>query len=365
MALLSVRDLRVRFPRHDGVARAVDGVSLELEPGEIVGIVGESGSGKSSLALALLRLLPRHASVEATALAFEGGDLLRLEESRLRTLRGSRMAMVFQEPGTALNPVYSVGAQVAEVVRVHERVSRPAAWARAVEALREVGLSEPERSAHRYPHELSGGMQQRVIIAMALVLRPALLIADEPTSGLDPTVQAQILDLLQELQQRLGMAMLLISHDLGVVAEMTQRVLVMYGGQLIEELATADLFTRAHHPYTEALVRAAPSLAGTTYARLTALPGAPPTAGCWPSGCRFHPRCPCAWGRCSSDAPPLYSLGPGHRSRCHLVDEPRHRRPDPASALASNQVASAASSIASPVVTERAHAPPSDPASTS
>ena len=323
--LLRVEQLRTWFHTRSGVARAVDGVSFDVFPGETVGVVGESGCGKSVTALSLLRLIdPPGRIEEGSRIEFEGRDLLTASDEEIRKVRGNRMAMVFQEPMTALNPVFTVGDQIAEVARVHDRASRKVAWERAVEMLSLVGIPAPRERASQYPHEMSGGMRQRVLIAMALVMRPALLIADEPTTALDVTIQAQILELLADLQQRLGTAILLITHDLGVVAEAASRVLVMYGGQIVEQAPVRDLFARPAHPYTEGLMRAMPRV-GQGRERLETIPGSVPPPTAWPSGCRFRDRCPYAWERCEREAPAL--LGPlPHLARCHLLDEPDRRQ---------------------------------------
>ncbi len=321
--LLSIRDLRVTFQTDGPPARAVDGVSIDVAQGETVGVVGESGCGKSATALSILRLIRPPGEIDSRSVVeFEGTDMMRLEPRDLRAIRGNRIGMVFQEPASALNPVYSVGWQIAEVVRVHTRARRGEAWARAVETLREVGVPAPEERAHHYPHQLSGGTRQRVMIAMALVQHPALLIADEPTSALDVTIQAQILALLVELRRRLGMAMVLISHDLGVVAAIATRVIVMYAGLVVEEAPVAALFTAPQHPYTIGLLRAVPRLDVTDApnARLATIPGTVPPATAWPAGCRFRDRCAFAWERCATELPPLYQIGAGHVSRCHLAD---------------------------------------------
>ncbi len=332
--LLAVRDLQVAFPGAAGPAHAVDGASFTVAPGETVCLVGESGCGKSVTALALLGLVPPPGRIEpGSSIRFEGRELLGLPERELRALRGHRIAMVFQEPATALNPVLSVGEQVAEVVRAHTPASRREAWDRAVAMLGLVGIADPAARARQYPHQLSGGMRQRVMIAMALVLEPRLLIADEPTTALDVTVQAQVLDLLRDLRARTGLALLLITHDLGVVAEMADRVLVMYAGQVVEEAPVRALFATPAHPYTEGLLAAVPA-PGRHGEPLRAIPGSVPAAGAWPSGCRFHDRCAHAWERCATESPVLVQVGPAHRARCHLVEEPERRQPPPGAAPA-------------------------------
>jgi len=323
--LLSVEELRTYFRTSAGVARAVDGVSFSIAANESVGVVGESGCGKSVTSLSLLRLIQRPGTIEpGSKIEFEGTDLLSLDDESMRKIRGNRIAMIFQEPMTALNPVFTVGAQLAEVPRVHESISRRDAWARAVEMLGTVGIPDPAERAHAYPHQLSGGMRQRVMIGMALMLSPALLIADEPTTALDVTIQAQILELLAELRARTSMSVLLITHDLGVVAESTSRVIVMYAGEIVEQAGVRELFAKPHHPYTEGLMAAMPR-AGTKRERLTVIPGAVPSPYEWPGGCRFHERCPYAWERCEREHPPLYEIGAGHVSRCHLAVEPERR----------------------------------------
>ncbi|HEX6534896.1 MAG TPA: ABC transporter ATP-binding protein [Gemmatimonadaceae bacterium] len=323
--LLEVRDLRTWFHTRAGVARAVDGVSFDVQPHETVGVVGESGCGKSVTSLSILRLIQPPGRIEpGSRITFEGRDLLALGEAEMRAIRGNRISMIFQEPMTSLNPVFTIGDQIAEVARVHARVSRREAWDRAVEMLGVVGIPAPADRAREYPHQLSGGMRQRVMIAMALVMNPALLIADEPTTALDVTIQAQILELLAELQQRFGMSILLITHDLGVIAETASRVLVMYAGEVVEEAAVETLFASAHHPYTEGLLAAMPRL-GEERERLAVIPGTVPPPTRWPTGCRFHDRCPYAWDRCAAEHPPLYQIGPGHVSRCHLAEEPGRR----------------------------------------
>ncbi len=324
--LLAVHDLRVSFNTDVGLARAVDGVSFTVDAGETVGLVGESGSGKSLTALSLLRLIPRGGLLAPTSrVEFEGTDVLRLSEPALRTLRGRRMAMVFQEPMTALNPVLTVGDQVSEVVRVHTKRSGSDAWTLAVDMLASVGIPDAASRARQYPHELSGGMRQRVMIAMALILEPALLIADEPTTALDVTIQAQILELLRELRERTGMAVLLITHDLGVIAEMASRVLVMYAGEVVEEAPVDTIFNSPAHPYTEGLLAAVPTL-DIAHDRLQTIPGTVPPATHWPTGCRFRDRCSFAWERCATHSPALTQISSQHRARCHLIQEPERRQ---------------------------------------
>lgn len=323
--LLAVNDLRTYFRDGAAIARAVDGVSFDITRGETVAVVGESGSGKSVTALSILRLIRNPGMIQpGSGLMFEGRDLLALNEPDMRSIRGNRIAMIFQEPMSALNPVLTVGEQIAEVVRVHTDASRHEAWDRAIEMLALTGMSAPRDRAGEYPHQMSGGMRQRVMIAMALVLRPALLIADEPTTALDVTIQAQILELLQRLQQQLGMAVLLITHDLGVVAEVADRVVVMYGGEVVERATVTELFAAPQHPYTEGLMSAMPRL-GQKTERLATIPGVVPPSTAWPSGCRFRDRCSYAWDRCASEHPPLYPTGDNHQSRCHLAVEPLRR----------------------------------------
>jgi peptide/nickel transport system ATP-binding protein len=323
--LLQIENLRTFFYGDGSVARAVDGVSFSIGSGETIGLVGESGCGKSVTALSVLRLVRPPGRIEpASRILFEGRDLVTLDERNLRAVRGARIAMVFQEPMTALNPVFTVGEQIAEVVRIHGKASRREAWKRAVDMLQIVGIPAPEQRAKEYPHQLSGGMRQRVVIAMALVMNPALVIADEPTTALDVTIQAQILELLQQLQSRFGTSILLITHDLGVVAETVSRVIVMYGGEIVEEAQVKTLFADPHHPYTEGLLAAMPRL-GVARERLRTIPGTVPPPTRWPTGCRFHDRCPYAWERCTTEHPPLYQIGSAHVSRCHLAEEPERR----------------------------------------
>jgi oligopeptide/dipeptide ABC transporter ATP-binding protein len=327
--LLRVRDLKTYFvtDRGAGTARAVDGVSFDLQPGETLGIVGESGCGKTVTSLSILRLIPEPPGHirPGSYIEFEGRNLLSLAPKELRAIRGNRIAMIFQEPMTSLNPVLTIGDQVAEAAIVHQRLSRRAARARAIEMLQQVGIPDPGSRVDDYPHQLSGGMRQRVMIAMALICHPQILIADEPTTALDVTIQAQILELLARLQQQLGMAVLLITHDLGVVAGSADRVVVMYAGQVVESAPTPELFARPRHPYTEGLMASIPRL-DRPRERLHSIPGSVPAATAWPAGCRFHPRCPFAWEKCRTEEPPLLDTEiAGHTARCWLVAEPGRR----------------------------------------
>ena len=324
--LLELRDLAVQFTGPDGVARAVDGIDLTVGEGETVGLVGESGCGKSVTTLAILRLVepPGHIA-HGSSVRLEGRDLLALGPKEIRAVRGNHVALVFQDPLSALNPVLRIGAQIAEAIRAHEAVTRSTARWRAVEMLAAVGIPDAERRAAAYPHQLSGGMRQRVVLAMALACRPKLLLADEPTTALDVTIQAEILELLDGLQRKLGMAVLLVTHNLGIVAERTRRVYVMYAGQIVEEAPTGRLFAQPTHPYTEGLLAAIPRLEERRE-RLRAIPGQVPPATAWPAGCRFHPRCPHAWERCRVDQPPLLEAAAGHKARCWLVEEPMRRK---------------------------------------
>ena len=328
--LLSIRDLRTWFYTESGVARAVDGVSFDIGAAETLGIVGESGCGKSVTALSILRLIQPPGRIETgSVIEFEGKDIVTLGDDEIRDIRGNRISMIFQEPMSALNPVFTVGDQVAEVARVHARMSRKDAWDRAVEMLALTGIPDAESRARQYPHQLSGGMRQRVLIAMALMMKPALVIADEPTTALDVTIQAQILDLLVDLQKKIGTSILMITHDLGVIAETASRVIVMYAGEVVEEAEVDELFARPQHPYTEGLMHSMPHI-GHDQERLNVIPGTVPAPTEWPAGCRFRERCPYSWDRCGSEHPPLYQIGTAHVSRCHLAIEPgRRNNPHP------------------------------------
>ena len=318
-ALLSVRGLKVHFPVREGVVRAVDGVDFHVAVGETLGIVGESGSGKTVASLSLLRLPPPPARIVAGEIRFEGQDLLALPEAAVQRVRGRRMAMVFQNPATSLNPVASIGSQLSEILRWHTGLQRKAALARVAELLGLVGIADPAARLRQFPHELSGGMRQRVGIARALLCEPALLLADEPTTALDVTIQAQILDLLVDLRQRLSMALVLVTHDMGVVARMADRITVMYAGRVCETADAATLFRAPLHPYTRALLEGVPRL-DHSYARgkrrLPSIGGRPPDLLHPPAGCRFHARCPEAIADCARILPREHAVAPGHTVSC-------------------------------------------------
>ncbi len=331
--LLSVRDLRMGFVSGRRVLTAVDGVGFELRAGETLALLGESGCGKSATALALLRLLPAAGRILGGAVEFAGRDLLQLPESAMRAVRGGGMAMIFQEPATSLNPVLTVGRQIGEVLERHAGLAGASARARALELLAAVGIADPQRRLDEYPFQLSGGMKQRVMIAVALAGDPRLLVADEPTTALDVTIQAQILDLLRRLQAERGMGLLLITHDLGVVAQMATRVGVMYAGELVEEAPRAAFFAAPRHPYTQKLFAALPDLTRRG-GHLETIPGQVPSLAAMPAGCRFAARCPHAWARCRDESPQWSELAPGHRMRCHLAEEPERAAPPVARAEA-------------------------------
>ena len=331
--LLRVRDLRTSFHTEEGVVRAVDGVSFDIGRGETLGIVGESGCGKSVTALSLMRLIPEPPGrIEAgSVLEFQADgrvdDLARAGEARMREIRGNEIGMIFQEPMTSLNPVFRIGDQITESLRRHRGMSAGEARTRAIELLELVGIPAPTQRVDEYPHQLSGGMRQRVMIAIALSCEPRLLLADEPTTALDVTIQAQILALIKRLQEELGMAVVLITHDMGVVAETCDRVVVMYAGQVVEEGAVDDLFHDPRHPYTVGLLGSIPRIEQRVD-QLTVIPGLVPSPTAWPSGCRFADRCPHAWQKCVDSPPPLVDLGPGRGSRCWLEQHPERRAPD-------------------------------------
>ena len=319
--LLSIRDLRTYFTSSDGVARAVDGVSYDIYPSETLAVVGESGCGKSVTAFSIMRLIPSPPGkiVSGEAL-FNGRDLLALSEAEMRKVRGNDVSMIFQEPMTSLNPILTIGQQIVETVLEHESRTKAEAREMAIDMLARVGIPSPEKRVDEYPHQLSGGMKQRAMIAMALVCRPKLLIADEPTTALDVTIQAQILDLLRELQAEFQMSVLLITHDLGVVAEVADRVVVMYAGKIAETADVVDLFENPRHPYTRALFRSLPSLEARR-AALEVIPGSVPNPLEFPSGCRFRTRCPLARRWCAENEPPLIDVGNAHLVACPFHEE--------------------------------------------
>jgi len=322
MSLLEIRNLRTHFKTPHGTVRAVDDVSLDIGSGDVLGIVGESGCGKSVLALSILHLLPMPPAFFAGGkIIFEGRDLLQAAAEEVRKIRGNRISMIFQEPMSALNPVFTIGNQLSEVFRVHWSLGGSEALAKSVEMLEKVGVPAPHRRVREYPYQLSGGMRQRVMIAMALACRPALLIADEPTTALDVTIQAQILDLMGQLRAELGTAIVMISHDLGVIAETADRVAVMYTGQIMESADTLSLFATPLHPYTRGLMKAIPSLAADAdQTELYEIAGVVPSLSDLPAGCPFNPRCPQVDAICCQEKPVLREVADGHRVACWMVD---------------------------------------------
>jgi oligopeptide/dipeptide ABC transporter ATP-binding protein len=322
--LLEVKNLKTYFYTEDGVVRAVDGVSFEVYPGEVLGLVGESGCGKSVTSLSIMRLISKPGRIDEGGIFLDGENLLELPEDEMIKVRGNRISMIFQQPQTALNPVFKVGDQLAEVLDVHQDLGKDAGWKRAVALLKMVGVPDPERRAEAYPHELSGGMAQRVMIAMALACVPELLIADEPTTALDVTIQAQILDLMRDLRREMGTSVILITHDLGVVAEMAERVAVMYAGEIVEQTDVNTLFDQPLHPYTQGLIGSIPIL-GEIKERLDVIPGSVPNLVNLPPGCRFAPRCQArfkyACTICAEVKPELEEVKPGHLVRCWLYQD--------------------------------------------
>jgi len=319
--LLDVKGLKTHFFSDDGVSPAVDGVDFHVRRGETLGVVGESGCGKSVTALSIMRLIPDPPGrIVAGRILFEGRDLLDLSADQMRAIRGNRISMIFQEPMTSLNPVYTIGNQIAEAVRLHQKLSPPDALDRSLEMLKRVGIPAPERRVHEYPHQLSGGMRQRAMIAMALACNPALLIADEPTTALDVTIQAQILDLMGDLKTELSTAIILITHDLGVIAESAARVVVMYAGKVVEEADVIRIFEEPLHPYTAGLLQSIPRIdqRKTKKERLTEIKGVVPIPSQLPPGCAFHPRCPEAMEICLREAPQLKAAADGQQVRCWL-----------------------------------------------
>jgi peptide/nickel transport system ATP-binding protein len=320
-AILEVKNLRTSFPTERGFVHAVDNVSFNVRKGEALALVGESGCGKSVTATSIMRLVAPPGRITAGEVRFKGKNLADLSERDMRTVRGNDIAMVFQEPMTSLNPVFKIGAQVAEAVRIHNKVSKKEAWKRAGEMLELVSIPDPIKRLDDYPHQLSGGMRQRVMIAMALSCDPELLIADEPTTALDVTIQAQIMELLASLQQRLGLAILLITHDLGVVAEFCERVVVMYTGRVVEESPVRELFAAPAHPYTRGLLKSLPSVSAADPSaphRLPTIKGMVPPISNLPRGCKFNPRCPEVMDICLGNEPARMIVSPGHDARCYL-----------------------------------------------
>ena len=317
--LLEVRNLSTHYVSARGtrVTRAVDDVTLTLEAGATLGIVGESGSGKTTLALSLLRVLPPAGRIVSGEISFEGEDLLRKSNAEMRRIRGKRIAMILQDPMASLNPLFTVGDQIAEPIRVHDGASRRSAWSRAQELLKAVRIAAPETRVREYPHQLSGGMRQRIVGAIAISCEPRVLIADEPTTSLDLTIQAQYLKLLRDLQRSHNLALIFITHNLGIVAKMCDQVAVMYGGRLVESGPVARIYNAPAHPYTRALLESIPRL-GDSRTRLTAIDGQPPDPAALPGGCAFHPRCPKVMDRCRAEAPPEFSVANAHTSRCWL-----------------------------------------------
>jgi peptide/nickel transport system ATP-binding protein len=316
--LLEVKDLRVHFPTEDGIVKAVDGITFSIQPGETLGIVGESGSGKTVSFLTIMGLVTaRQANITGQVL-YRGQDLLTMPDDELRKIRGASMSMIFQDPMTSLHPFYKVGDQISEAIRAHQSVSKKEGAEQAVEMLRRVGIPRPEERAKQFPHEFSGGMRQRAMIAMALSLNPDLLIADEPTTALDVTVQAQILDLIDRLKSEFNAAVAIITHDLGVVAEHCDNIQVMYAGKIVETGDGKDIYYRSHHPYTWGLLRSIPRLDTRSDERLVPIKGLPPSLIHVPSGCSFHPRCPYVMDVCRTEVPPLVPADGHHASACHL-----------------------------------------------
>jgi len=319
--LLEIRDLSTHYVSARGtrVVRAVEDVALRLEAAETLGLVGESGSGKTTLALSILRLLPPAARIVRGEIRFEGADLLTKSNAEMRKIRGKRIAMILQDPMASLNPLFTIGDQVAEPIRVHEGTGRRAAWGKAGDLLRAVRIASPETRLTEYPHQMSGGMRQRIVGAIAISCGPRLLIADEPTTSLDLTIQAQYLSLLRDLQRAHRLAMIFITHNLGIVARMCDVVAVMYAGRIVESGAVREIFNTPAHPYTRALLESIPRL-GDAQERLAAIDGQPPDPAALPAGCAFHPRCPKAMDRCREADPPPFTVAPGHSTRCWLWD---------------------------------------------
>lgn len=319
--MLEVKNLKAYLDTPAGIVKAVDGVSFSLKAGETIGIVGESGSGKSVLALSLMQLNPSPpAFYPQGEIVFEGRNLLEMREKELRKIRGNDIAMIFQDPMSSLNPIFKIGVQLVEAIRTHQNMSRKEAEKKAIEMLDDVGISDPERRMNDYPHQLSGGMRQRIMIAIALACRPKLLIADEPTTALDVTIQAQILELMKGIQKKYGTAIIIITHDLGVVAQLADKIVVMYSGRIVEEGTTAAIFYRTSMPYTWSLLRSMPRIDSTTRERLIPIQGQPPNLLAPPEGCNFSPRCPFATPNCLKVDPTLTDRGNGHHTACILSE---------------------------------------------
>jgi oligopeptide/dipeptide ABC transporter ATP-binding protein len=326
--LLEVENLQTHFPTRAGLVKAVNDVSFHIDEGELLGLVGESGCGKSITALSIMKLIGAPGRIAGGSIKFKGEELTTASNERLREIRGNDIAMIFQDPMTSLNPVYTVGEQIAEALRLHRKLDKKAAWTAAIDALREVAMPSPERRVNDYPHQLSGGMRQRVMIAMALACDPELLIADEPTTALDVTIQAQILELLDELRKTRKLAVLLITHDLGVVAEVADRVAVMYTGKIVEESAVEEIFRQPKHPYTQGLLRSVPKLrefGDERATRLSTIQGTVPSPTALPDGCHFAPRCEFRMEKCTHGEIPLYQIGDEIKVRCVLYENEREK----------------------------------------
>jgi len=319
--MLSVQDLKTHFFTEKGVVKAVDGISFSLDYGDTLGIVGESGCGKSITARSLMRLVPPpNGRIVSGQVLLDGRDLLKLSKEQMRKIRGLEISMIFQDPMTSLNPVFQVGDQLSEAIRLHQNISKKESWNESIEMLKKVGIPSPEQRVTNFPHQLSGGMRQRVMIAMALSCKPKLLIADEPTTALDVTIQAQIMFLLNELKRQTGSSIILITHDMGIIAEMTQKVLVMYAGRIVESAEVKRLFECHYHPYTEGLLRSIPRLDSRSRGKLSVIPGTVPSMLSLPQGCKFSNRCTKSFGKCRESEPELYRIDENHHVRCWLYE---------------------------------------------